>query len=279
MHPNRPSARAVVVVGATTAIGREFCHGLARRGHDLVLVSPDRMAIERVADEVGLATGVTVVPVVADLADTDAPYWVDDAILGADVAVHGLVTTDAVGVRAGAEATDFVDVDPEAVLDEVTTRVTGITLLTRILLPRIIASRGLLVHLTSAPDDRAAPRPAVQSASRAFVTSLTESIWHETRGTGVRAVVVRTGPDATDLVGPGRGVRTLAAGDPDLEDVVRATLSALEEPRLGPERSFVSTSRLHRVISRLARRHRRRTRERRSTSRSTRVGRDDGREP
>jgi short-subunit dehydrogenase len=184
---------AVVVVGATTAAGRAVARRFAERGHDLLLVAPERMALERLADDLRIRSGVEVVPIVADLADSDAPYWVDGIVHDSGLDLHGLVT-----VGEPAVSTRFAETDAESIHEAITRAVTAIALLSRLLLPRIVATSGLLVHIAPARRDGGTrPGHAVEAASAAFLASLTASIRDETNGSGLRTIIVPVDASAT----------------------------------------------------------------------------------
>lgn len=96
------------------------------------------------------------------------------------------------------------------------------------------------------------PRMALYGATKAFVLSLTEALWEESRGTGLRVLALSPGATRTeffDVVGT-----TRAAGGNRLAspvDVVRTALTALD--RRDPPPSVIA-GRMNRVMALLARR-------------------------
>lgn len=60
-------SRVAVVTGASKGIGKAIARGLADEGVNLVLMARHRRTIEDVADEIGRATGVRVLPMAADV--------------------------------------------------------------------------------------------------------------------------------------------------------------------------------------------------------------------
>jgi len=56
-----------LVTGASAGIGRAFADGLARQGHDVVLVARDGARLAALADEISQAHGVAATACAADL--------------------------------------------------------------------------------------------------------------------------------------------------------------------------------------------------------------------
>jgi short-subunit dehydrogenase len=67
-----------LVTGASSGIGKALAHGLAARGHDLVIVSERAGELTLTADELRSRHGVTVRPIVLDLAHPQAAHQLHD---------------------------------------------------------------------------------------------------------------------------------------------------------------------------------------------------------
>ena len=57
--------------------------------------------------------------------------------------------------------------------------------------------RGTIVNVASNAAFQPLPQMAVYGATKAYVLSFTEALWHETRGTGVRVLALCPGPTET----------------------------------------------------------------------------------
>lgn len=185
--------RTAVVTGASSGLGAGIAQALAARDHDVVLVARRADRLEALADELRTAHGVAAHVVAVDLADPAGPARVAEAVadLGPDVLVN------AAGFGT---AENLVDEDPARIAEEVDVNVRALTVLTRLLLPSLLASpAGLLVNVSSTASFQPVPGLAVYAATKAYVTSLTEAVWAETRGTALTVVCLCPGPADTEF--------------------------------------------------------------------------------
>jgi short-subunit dehydrogenase len=131
----------------------------------------------------------------ADLTDPAAP-----AALAAELVSRGLLVDALVNSAGFATYGPFVDEDQERVAAEVQVNVAALTLLSRLLLPDLVASRrGVLVNVASTAAYQPGPSFAVYAASKAYVRSLTEAIWQEHRGSRLRVLALAPGPAETEF--------------------------------------------------------------------------------
>ena len=61
-----------LVTGASSGIGEQLAHGLARRGHNIILTARRKDKLDALAEELQQTTGVEVIAIAADLADPKA---------------------------------------------------------------------------------------------------------------------------------------------------------------------------------------------------------------
>jgi short-subunit dehydrogenase len=95
---------------------------------------------------------------------------------------------------------DFVSIDADRLDDEITLNVRTVTRLSRAVLPPMIErGRGWLLNVSSVASFQPMPQLAVYAATKAFVTSLTESLHEELRGTGVSATALCPGLTRTEF--------------------------------------------------------------------------------
>ena len=226
--PNAETGWAVVT-GASSGLGGIFATQLAERGMSLVLAGRDRPRLEAVRDRVHeIAPAVEADVVVGDLG-TRAGV---DALL----AHLGGRPVDVLVNNAG-----FGTYGPFAQTDEarehgmIGVNVDALMGLTRAVLPGMLARRkGGILNVASTIAFQPGPYQAVYGASKAFVLSLGQALWAETRGTGVAVTTLCPGPTATGFVDAlGSDVshvglyKHLAAPEP----VVAAGLRALDRGR------------------------------------------------
>src|SRR5947208_13828630 len=115
--------------------------------------------------------------------------------------------------------------------------IVALTTLTRHLLPRMIARRcGGILNVSSSAGFLPIPDFAVYAASKAYVTSFSEALRAERRGTGVSVCALCPGPVVTEFqqvakregVQPDIGPKFIVV---TVEQVVRDALAALEADR------------------------------------------------
>lgn len=190
-HP-RPLA---VVTGASSGIGTEFARRFAARGYDLVLVARRRERLTELAAELEAEHGAASTVLPADLADPAAP-----AALAADLVSRGLLVDALVNSAGFGTYGPFEGEEPDRIAGQVQVNVVALTLLSRLLLPDLVASRrGVLVNVTSTAAYQPGPSFAVYAATKAYVRSLTEAIWQEHRGSRLRVLALAPGPAETEF--------------------------------------------------------------------------------
>jgi short-subunit dehydrogenase len=191
-----PRSRPVALVtGASSGFGTEFAHRFAARGYDLVLVARRRDRLEALAADLSSRHGVTATVLTADLADPAAPAALVAALAAQQIRVDALVNNAGFGTYG-----PFLGEDPARIADEVQVNVAAVTVLSRLLLPDLVAApRGILLNVASTAAYQPAPSIAVYSATKAYVRALTEGIWQEHRGTSLRVLTLCPGPTETEF--------------------------------------------------------------------------------
>lgn len=218
-----------VVTGASSGFGRGYAERFAARGHDLVLVARRADRLEelaaRLVDEFGRQ--VDVLP--ADLTDPAAASGITAELAKRSLTAEVLVNCAGFGT-AGA----FVGEDPERIAQEIAVDVTAPTVLTRLLLPDLLAADGgILLMVSSTAGHQPTPNLAVYGACKAFLTSLTASIWEENRGSRMRVLAVCPGPTATEFFEASGSEQFKVGRVGTVDEVLDATFAALDARR-GP---------------------------------------------
>jgi uncharacterized protein len=182
--------RSALVTGASSGIGEAMASALGDAGVALVLVARRRDRLEALAARyegtevlaADLTTAKGLDAVVARLEDRSRP--IDLLVNNAGFGSSG----------------DFVSIDADRLDDEISLNVRALTRLSRAaLVPMIERRRGWLLNVSSVASFQPAPKLAVYAATKAFVTSLTESLHEELRGTGVSATALCPGLTRTEF--------------------------------------------------------------------------------
>jgi uncharacterized protein len=212
-----PMGTTVLITGASSGLGAEFAREFARRGADLVLVARRQERLEALAVELAESFGTesTVIPL-----DLTGPDAVDELVRDIDsrgIRVASLVNNAGFGTYG-----PFPETDEQRLFEEIQLNVMALTRLTRALWPALVASsrtspgNGALVNLASTAAFQPLPFMSVYGATKSYVLSLTEALWFEAKGTGLKVTALCPGPTATEFA-------EVAADD---EQFFRSTQSA-----------------------------------------------------
>ncbi|MFI5937999.1 SDR family NAD(P)-dependent oxidoreductase [Actinoplanes sp. NPDC051494] len=191
MAPVDYRKQTTLITGASAGIGREFARALAARGSDLVLVARRKDRLEELAAELSVRT--TVIPF--DLSEPAAGER-----LSAEVAARGLSVTSVINNAGFGSHGPFHTLDPRRLRDEVAVNVAAVADISRAFVERLrSAGVGVLVNVGSLGSYQPGPGMAQYAATKAFVLSLTEALWYESRGTGLRVLSLAPGLTRTEF--------------------------------------------------------------------------------
>jgi short-subunit dehydrogenase len=181
---------SALVTGASSGIGEAMVRELAEAGVPTVVVARRAERLEALADEFD---GIEVL--VADLVTAGGQSAVAERITDDDAPIDLVVNNAGFGSNG-----PFHELDPDRLADEVELNVAALTRLSRaalgVMVPR---GRGWLLNVSSVASFQAAPDLAVYAATKAYVTSLSESLHEEVRGTGVRVTALCPGLTRTEF--------------------------------------------------------------------------------
>lgn len=179
-----------LVTGASSGIGEVLAASLATAGVHVVVVARRTERLEEFADR---HPGTEVLS--ADLRLSDELQRVADRI-GDTRRPIDLVVNNAGFGTSGA----FVDLDVDRLTDEVGLNATALTRLSHAALAAMVPRRrGWLLNVSSIAGFQPAPRLAVYAATKAYVTSLTESLHQEVADTGVKVTALCPGLTRTEF--------------------------------------------------------------------------------
>lgn len=240
-------AHTVLITGASSGIGAAFARALAQRRAGLVLVARRRERLEQLAAALRAEHGVTVTVVALDLAAPSAAQELEEALAAAGVRVTAVINNAGFGTFG-----PFVDEDLERLEEEIAVDVTAPVQLSRTFLPSIIAAQGFLINVASMAAYAPAPRMAVYGAAKAFVLSVTEALWAETRHTGARVFALSPGATSTEFNAVvGTEDATAGAAPRTAADVVTTALEHLDSRSPGPSVIDGRSNRLSALAPRL----------------------------
>lgn len=222
-----------LITGASAGIGREFALQLAHRARSMILIARRDERMIELADQLQREHPKLVVHVrKVDLADLGQLRAFLEALDRDKLEVDLLINNAGLG-----DSGPFSESDPDRNKEMMVVNVEALTLVTRHLLPPMIAKhRGAILNVSSSAGFLPIPLFAVYAATKAYVTSFSEALGAELYGTGVSVCALCPGPVVTEFqqvakregVQPNIGPQFLVV---TAEQVVRDALAAVEADR------------------------------------------------
>jgi hypothetical protein len=181
---------SALVTGASSGIGEAAARRLLAGGVPTVVVARRRDRLDAIASEHDRAEVL-----VADLVTAEGQAAVADRIADRERPVDLVVNNAGFGTNG-----TFHELDPGRLGDEVELNVAAVTRLSHAALAAMVPrGRGWLLNVSSVASFQPAPELAVYAATKAYVTSLTESLHEEVRGTGVHVTALCPGLTRTEF--------------------------------------------------------------------------------
>lgn len=214
-----------LITGASGGIGEEFAVALAGRGADLILVARRADRLEALRERLTARhPGITVDIVTADLARPGSGAELAARVGELNRGVDVLVNNAGIGLHGA-----FHTQDPDANAGAVQLNCATLVDLTARFLPAMIERRqGVVINVASTAAFQPTPGMAVYGATKAFVLSFTEALWHENRKTGVRILALCPGATQTEFFDR-TGERFMTDGRQSATEVVDTALAALDK--------------------------------------------------
>lgn len=180
-----------LITGASSGIGEAVANKLGKAGVGMVLVARRKDRLDAIA-----AKFPSVEVLVADLTTSSGLSAVLERLGSTSLPNIELVVNNAGFGTSG----PFADADPERLSREISLNINALTRISheavRQMLPR---GRGYLLNVSSIASFQPGPDLAVYAATKAFVTSLTESLHEELRGSGIRVTALCPGLTHTEF--------------------------------------------------------------------------------
>jgi uncharacterized protein len=221
------------ITGASAGIGREFARQLASRAGWLLLVARREDRLNELREELrkqNPSLQIEIRP--TDLSDQVQVDALAEWIVRENIAIDLLINNAGLG-----DSGPFATADAMRLKEMIQVNMGALTLLTRCLLPQMIArKRGAILNVSSSAGFLPIPGAAVYAASKAYVTSFSEALRVELRGTGVGVIALCPGPVHTEFSDVARRPATRGEKSPEIahvsvERVVSDGLAAVEKDR------------------------------------------------
>ena len=185
-----------LITGASSGLGVEFARQLAPHAHALVLTARRQDRLEFVKAELSRANpNLSIYCYGLDLADSAALErfigWLSDQ----DIRINFLINNAGLGDHSLFQSSEWPKV--KAMLD---VNINALTRLTHALLPTLRTFEdAAILNVSSSAGFVPVPQLAVYAATKAYVTSFSEALRAELRGTGVSVTTLCPGPVDTEF--------------------------------------------------------------------------------
>ncbi|RAJ10700.1 hypothetical protein LX64_00306 [Chitinophaga skermanii] len=209
--------RYALVTGATSGIGYELTQLLAKDGYNLIIVARNENRLYTLADDIKLAYGVEVTPLVFDLFSPAAPQAIYDAVQAMAVPIDILVNDAGQG-----EWGPFSESPLQRDLDIIQLNITSMIALTKLFLRNMIGQKkGKILLLGSEAASGPMPLLAVYAATKAFVVSFGMALANELKDTELSVTVLLPGATDTDFFHKAHQENTVTYRETALADPVQ----------------------------------------------------------
>ena len=192
--------KTALITGSTGGLGTCFVNIHAENGGDLILVGRGQQKLDEQADRVRKQYNVTVNTIAVDLSSPDAAQVIYDTCRDNGWQVDYLINNAGFGGHGdfARERTMEQDMSMIAVNIETPTR------LCKLFLPDFIKrGSGKVLNVSSTAATMPGPLQAVYYATKAFVTSFSNALWRELKGTGVTVTCLMPGAMKTGFANAG----------------------------------------------------------------------------
>lgn len=185
--------KLALITGASSGIGMELARIHASKNGDLILVARRKDELEQLASELREKNGVHVSVVSKDLSAPSAAAALVSELGELITDVEILINNAGFGGFG-----KFVDRPLEKDLQMMQLNMVALTELTHLVLPYMISRKsGKILNTASSAGFMPGPLQAVYFATKAYVVSFTQGIYHELKPHGITVTALCPGPVST----------------------------------------------------------------------------------
>lgn len=186
-----------LITGASAGIGTEFARQIAERGYNVTLAARRIDRLTELATELEEQHGVRAIAVACDVTDAQQRAELIESIEARGDHVDILINNAGIGTEGA-----FTGFTTEENVAQIEVNVTALTAITSDLVPGMIErGSGAILNVASTAAFQPIPRQAVYAATKAYVTSFSQALAQEFKGTGVSVTVLCPGPTRTEFFG------------------------------------------------------------------------------
>lgn len=182
-----------LITGASSGLGKEFAYIHAEQTGDLVIIARSEDKLLEVKQDIETNYQRSVYVIVKDLTQESAAKEIYDEIKANDIQIDYLINNAGFGGQGL-----FYKREWQQDLNMIKVNIIALTSLTRIFLPDFVQrGSGKILNVSSTASYMPGPLQAVYYATKAFVSSFSDALTEELRGTGVTVTALKPGATNT----------------------------------------------------------------------------------
>lgn len=181
--------RYTLITGASSGIGLELAHIMAREGHHLILSARNILALEELATTLRESHAIEVHVIPCDLSDSRSAVALHKSIKERNLTIDCLVNNAGFGLLG-----EFKDMEEDMLHRMIELNCSSLMSLSRLFMDDLIASKGRILNIASVAAFYSGPLMSVYYATKAFVVSFSEALNFELRNLGVSVTAHCPGP-------------------------------------------------------------------------------------
>jgi short-subunit dehydrogenase len=185
--------KVVIITGASSGFGCETALLAAKRGYRVVLAARRAERLMELAKQIE-NDGGTVVAVPCDVTKGEDQQRLIDAALQEYGQIDILVNNAGVPLAQG-----FIDASLDDLRRQWETNVLSIVELTKRALPALIATRGIVINISSLASRMSLPGWGLYFPTKVAASSLSDTLRRELMPYGIRVCIVEPGPFQTEF--------------------------------------------------------------------------------
>ena len=183
--------QTALVAGASEGLGAAWCHELAAKGMDIVMIARRALPLEETAQQIRSKYGVAVTTLACDLADPDIIIILEDKLAGKaiDMLVYNAALSH-IGPFMAAEIESQIKIATVNML-------TPMRLLHHYGGAMVERRRGAVIMMASIAGFQGSGFLTAYASTKAFDRVLAESLWYEWKHKGVDVIACCAGATST----------------------------------------------------------------------------------
>lgn len=219
-----------LITGSTGGLGSAFVTLHSKMGGDVILVGRNSQKLKDQKNEVEKEYGIKAYTIVADFTDYNAAEVIYNKVQELEVQVDYLINNAGLGGQGSFEKRTM-----EQDLGMLNVNMVVPTKLMKLFLPDFIKrGSGKILNVSSTAALLPGPLQAEYYATKAYVTSLSNAIWQELKGTGVTCTVLMPGAMNTGFASAGglENTKLFAKPSGSVEKVAKAGYEGMLKGKL-----------------------------------------------